>query len=141
MSNVATEIFQELLKQVKDNCEKIHKYVEDGNVPRPWMIPKKLEGIFDPLDIEGMKKGFDRSDPNNKYIEEIEKDKSVLAKCSSYRMQMCYIIMMERAFRARHASFVRCSIHSVARRKGQGKEQGVHIRGVLNWANDLGNAK
>ncbi len=137
----ATEIFQELLKKIKDDCDKIDKYLEKGGATRPWMIPKKLEDKFDPFDIQGMKKGFDRKEPNDKYIEEMKKEDGKLNKCSSYKFQICYVTMMERAFRARHSSFVRCTLHSAGRRKGQGKAQGVHIRGLINWANDLGNAK
>ena len=137
----ATTIFQELLKKIKDDCDKIDKYLENGGATRPWMIPKKLENNFDPFDIPGIKDGFDRQEPNDKYIEELEKEKGTINKCASYKFQICYVTLMERSFRSRHASFVRCTLHSAGRRKGQGKDRGVHVRGVLNWANDLGNAK
>ena len=123
--------FQKLINEISELCEKIHAYAIGGSAGRPWMVPKTMTtGIFD---IKNMVTPFERSGPNQTYEEEMDKgDTSKLGVCIGAKIQIDYLGMMERAFRSRHASPIRCYTHAASRRKAHGDPQGVHIESVLD---------
>jgi len=130
--------FQKLLQEVQSLCEKISEYMQgkSSSTGRPWMHPPEWNG--DVFDIEGMKESFDRKGPNDEYEAEMEKkSKGNIGVCMGDKVQMDYMGMMERSFRSRNASFIRCYVHSASRRKAHGLSEGVHTRGVLEYVTNL----
>ena len=128
--------FQKLINEISELCEKIHAYAIGGSAGRPWMVPTTL--TTDIFDIENMSKPFDRSGPNQQYEAEMDKgNASTVATCMGSKVQIDYLGMMERAFRARHASPIRCYTHAASRRKAHGDPQGVHVSGVLEFVTNL----
>ena len=132
----ADQNFQKLINEITELCEKIHAYAIGGSAGRPWMVPTTLTtGVFD---IKSMSTPFERSGPNQVYEAEMDKNAdSAVGVCMGSKVQIDYLGMMERSFRSRHASPIRCYTHAASRRKAHGDPQGVHIEGVLDFVTSL----
>lgn len=108
-----------------------------GNDIRTWQMPnptsKEGSWDYDLFNITGIKLPFSRKDPNKLYIRALLKGAPVgvdaqeakipigegrIADCMVEQIQIEYLSSLERAFRMRHASSIRCAFHSAARRKG-----------------------
>jgi len=140
--------FQKLITEISELCEKIHAYSVGGEDGRPWMIPSTAttgeidkDGKSVPIsifDIKNLSAAFERSGPNQKYEEEMSKgSESTVGVCMGAKVQIDYLGMMERAFRARNASPIRCYTHAASRRKAHGDPQGVHVNSVLEFVTNL----
>lgn len=116
-----------------------------GYGPRKWNIPEtsvqskhKDAGALDLLDIAGITAGFDRENIDTNYAELIQDgtDPGTCGDVISVKTQGDYIAIMERAFRARHATPVRCIAHAMGRRFGHSYDAGVFLGGVLKHVQD-----
>jgi hypothetical protein len=121
---------QEITGQAGDQADMVR-----GKGTRPWNRPGN---VSDPLDIEGITQGYDRSAIDTNYAELIASgdDPGTCGDAISLKTQGDYIAEMERGFRARHATPVRCIGHAMARRKGHSQDTGVFRGGVLQHVQD-----
>jgi hypothetical protein len=129
------ENFQKLLEKSCGDSEKIGTYLAEMMVSRDWMGPPTWDG--DVFDFGAIHEAFERKGQNEQYMELMVAAGAGLADTMPQKLQIDYIAMMERAFLARHSSPVRAMMHAAARRKGHGHAGGVHIGGVLQYAQDL----
>lgn len=106
-----------------------------GQGTRPWNRPDLAP---DPLDIPGITAAYDRSAIDANYGELIKSgtDAGTCGDVICVKTQGDYIAEMERGFRARHATPVRCIGHAMARRMGHSKSNGVFLGGVLKHVQD-----
>lgn len=116
---------------------------------RQWMLPTlgDAAGGAEPLwngnlfDISGIKNAFRRNDLNAQYDRAIttsgERDGGRLADRYVSKVQIDYLAAMERAFRARHGSYVRCSMHAAARKQGLGTEDVSSFTNVKDYLNQV----
>ena len=99
------------------------------SVQRLWMMPSLETWNGDLFNISGIGDAFCRDEFNAAYAEAVETAGTVaggrLADRYVSKVQLYYIAAMERAFRARHASSVRCNYHAAGRRRGHGGEFSV----------------
>ncbi len=94
---------------------------------RDWQIPG---GSAAPLDIVGMIPAFDRSAINANYRQALGEEDAgatigTAGDAIALKRQIDYVACLERAYRARHASAIRCRRHAQGRRAGHGHVQGV----------------
>ncbi len=84
---------------------------------RRWYIPPGWAG--DVLNIPGLNAAYDRSAINNLYIQVVSTNPlGRQGEAMVLKLQLDYIAALERGFRTRQASSVRCRIHAAARRNG-----------------------
>lgn len=128
------DTFVDLMRDLREDSEKLHQ-AEIGSGQRVWMAPANWMG--DPFDIPNQHlPAFDRTEINQNY-EELHTDKDGrVGGAASLKMQLDCTAVMERAFRSRHASSVRCQLHAAARHAGHGHTAGVFPR-VVDYAQDL----
>lgn len=102
---------------------------------RPWQTPPDWSG--DPLDVEGMADGFDRSEAGEVYGEALQSEEGSAGDAASMKLQSDYLATRERAYRLRHATPIRCALMAASRRAGHGDAgAGVFAR-VESFAQDL----
>jgi hypothetical protein len=106
-----------------------------GQGTRDWNRPDKAP---DPLDIKGITDAYNRDAIDTNYAELIKSstDAGTCGDVVCVKTQGDYIAEMERGFRARHATPVRCIGHAMARRMGHSKSNGVFLGGVLKHVQD-----
>ena len=106
---------------------------------RSWMTLSLNGWAGDPLDVGGISSAFDRDAINQQYAEMLNDpaDSGSLGSCLALKLQVDWLAMLERAFRARHATSVRCAVHSAARRKGHSSGGGVFAVGTLAYVQDI----
>lgn len=129
-----TRILEEI---VKINQETYDAVKSDGG-GRRWFLPPQGDWSGDVQDIAGMTNLFDRQDIETNY-EEIYQDAKApgtVGDVISLKMQSDYIACIERSFRARHATSVRCIALHMGRRKGHGDAESLFTTGVLKFAQD-----
>lgn len=109
-----------------------------GNAPvqkvgRSWMRPTANGWDGNPLTLTGtagIAAAFARDDLNAAYVKAVDTaaqaDGGRLVDRWVSKAQVDYLAAMERAFRARHATSARCTLHAAARRAGQGSSGGVY---------------
>ena len=91
-------------------------------------------------DIGSISTGFDRKQLNQLFASLIEDGNSpgTAGDAVGVKIQIDYVGALERAFRARHASPLRCLAHAAARREGHGHSAGIFsdASGVLCFVSD-----
>lgn len=95
-----------------------------------WMVPSNWGG--NPLDIPNLHlPAFDRTSINGAYLS--AQSNGTVGESSCMKLQLDYLSVMERAFRSRHATSVRCLMHTSARFTGQSSLQGIFgaVQGVI----------
>jgi len=95
----------------------------------------KNEWDGDTLDLENLGKPFDRKEISEDFLEAIKdaENPGVTGDLQVCQMQGDYLACMERAFRSRHATRCRHTMHAAARRYGHGHDAGVIRKGVLGY--------
>ena len=94
-------------------------------------------GVTDPLDVPGTTAGFDRAAINTNYGQVIGSAAAgTIGDVVALKVQVDYVAVVERAFRARHCTPVRLLGFAAARRRGHGNGAGVLVAGVLGFAQD-----
>lgn len=106
---------------------------------RKWHYPPLNTWSGNPLDITGTTNAFLRTNLNQEYVDAINDidQQSTVGDGMVLKLQIDYIAALERAFRTRHASSVRCKIHAAARRRGMGDSGGVFSGNVVLWLTRL----
>lgn len=108
-----------------------------GSGGRPWNVPEAL-AERDLLDVPGLHDdAFHRDELNINYADVVRSANApgTAADAMALKMQVDYTAQEERAFRARHASVVRCLVHAHGRLDGHGKN-GV-FQAVQQQAEDV----
>ena len=99
---------------------------------RRWHIVDKGEWDGDLFDLSGISKAFSREE-NEEDVANSIKDGANPGTSGDLIvsvMQGDYLAAQERAFRLRHQTTVRSSMHAAARRMGHGHDKGIFKRGV-----------
>jgi hypothetical protein len=127
---VFTTNLQDLATEAYEQSEMIR-----GSGFRSWNRPDKAK---DPLDIKGITDAYNRQDIDANYAELLKSgdDPGTCGDVICVKTQGDYIAIMERGFRARHATPVRCIGHAMARRRGHSMDAGVFQGGVLKHVQD-----
>lgn len=113
-------VFTDRLRDINTRAKQLQN-AHQGQHQRPWMVPEELESSI--LDVENLHQPvFDRTDINDQY-EQVTKDPKTAGTVGdviSLKLQMDYVAMEERAFRARHTTLCRAMCLAHGRRYGQG---------------------
>lgn len=127
--------FTEALTDLASQATDISKGIR-GTGQRAWQYPSSLEES--PLAIDKLDTGFDREEINTNYEETIADGASpgTVGDVVALKTQGDYLAVMERAFRARHATPVRCLAHAAGRRKGHGHAKGIFQGGLVTYIQD-----
>ena len=98
---------------------------------RTWYVPPLNEWSGDPLDLINMKSAFDRTAINTLYVQVVSNtdQDGRIGEAMLLKLQLDYIAALERSYRTRHASSVRCRIHAAARRAGHASSGGLFDTG------------
>ena len=128
------DIFQNNLEDLTEQGGQQADAIRDATA-RPWNRPTDLD---DPLDIAGVTDSFDRDEIDTNFGELIQDptDPGTCGDVISVKTQGDYVAEMERGFRARHATPVRCIGHAGGRRWGHSQQPGVFLGGVLKHVQD-----
>jgi len=108
---------------------------------RKWNQPGIVMGWSgDQLDITGMNLAFDRKDLNAMHNDIIstagQSNGGRIADSMLAKRQADYMACEERAYRLRHATSVRCSVHSAAREIAHGMDSGIYYHNILGFMQD-----
>jgi hypothetical protein len=94
------------------------------------MIPSRA-GTFSPTSIASLGTAFNRQALNQDYAQQMSgSGKSTVGDTIRAGLQINYLAMLERAFRERHKTDVRCQMHVTGRRIAHGLAGGVHTGSV-----------
>lgn len=129
--------FLDQVKAAKRNATVLDLATTAG-AQREWALLSRGNWNGDTLDIPDTTKAFDRDVINQDYelMMSDAQNPGSLGSCISLKMQVDWLAALERAFRTRHATIVRSSVHAIARRRGHGSAEGVFLGGVLRYAQD-----
>jgi hypothetical protein len=97
---------------------------------RPYTRDSSLDGR-DLLHVPSLHdNGYDRNEINTNYdqVTQSAKDPGTAGDAASLKLQASYNATEERAFRARHATIIRCTVHAHARLQGHGNSVGIFGR-------------
>lgn len=106
---------------------------------RTWSKPPRNGWSGDPLDVQGMDSAYDRADLNARYGTALL-DKAAAGTtgdCAAAKVQIDWLAAKERAYKTRHATRIRCTAHSAARKRGHGDGAGVFLGSVLGFVQTL----
>lgn len=134
------EVFSKRLADLRTQSAECAQFMLAGQ-PRAWMVPTDWEtGPFNIAAIHTP--SFDRTQINENYIQVHAGADSggAVGDAAAIRLQLDYVAILERGFRSRHASRVRCLAHGAARLAGHGHSGGAygfaqnHVAGMLKAA-------
>jgi len=110
-----------------------------GTTQRVWQTPPANGWSGNTADIAGLVKPFDRSQLVAKYANVIAdgSDPGTVADLIALSTQIQYVAAMERGYRARIASPIRCLITSLGRRIGHGDPAGIFVGSVQGYVQDV----
>lgn len=130
-------VFSGLVAALADSSKAIGD-AATGAGPREWQSPPARGWSGDLTDPAGMVKPFDRDDLNDAYTKVVSDSQSpgTVGDVVALVTQIGYVGTMERSYRARHASPVRCLIVAAGRRRGHGHPAGVLKGAVLGHVTD-----
>lgn len=108
---------------------------QTGQGQRAWMVPSTWQG--NPLDVPQLHNpAFDRAGINASYQNVHTSAGGSVGAAGSLKLQLDFLSVMERAFRSRHATGIRCLMHASARHAGHSHSQGV-FASVRRVAQDI----
>jgi len=89
----------------------------------------------DVFNIKDMSKPWDRKELEEDVIKSIKDgdNPGVVGDLISSVTQGDWLATQERAFRARHQTKIRSSMHAAARRRGHGHASGLFLKGLVNY--------
>ena len=89
----------------------------------------------DVFDLAGMAKPWERKENEEDVIKSIKDGTKpgVVGDLISSTLQGDWLATQERAFRARHQTKIRASMHAASRRRGHGHPSGLFLKGVINY--------
>ena len=131
-------VLQQLLEDWRYFGDRIARQTfGDATYPRRYMLPSDKKGWDgDPTKIEDLKKPFVRDTVNAAATDAYTGGGSI-GTASGSSLQISYLGMLERAFRARHMTPVRAFIHSAGRRHAHGDTEGLLTGVTLNYIQDM----
>jgi hypothetical protein len=109
---------------------------------RKWYNPPADGWSGDPQDIEGLNKAFDRDNLNTLYKQVVtdRHQRGRQGDAMFLKLQIDYLSALERAYRTRQASSVRCKIHAARRCRGHSSDGGLYDTGggqIVIWLQRL----
>ena len=115
--------FKKQMDALKLHAEKSAKALENVD-QSDWMIPDRNEWDGDLFQISEMRKPFDRQEHYDDFVTVLSsaKDPGTVADLAAIQLQGDWLAAMERAFRERHKSHVRCAVQASARQHGHDKK-------------------
>ena len=118
---------------------KNHDQAAQGQEQRKWTQIDKNGWSGKLTDLEGLSKAFDREENALDYQDAIKDPEApgTVGDLSVAQLQGDYLACQERAFRARHMSTVRATLHAAGRRRGHGHARGVLTRSTLYYLEEL----
>lgn len=129
--------FQRLITMLASQAKK-QATAAGSSGARVWQIPDELRTAL--TDVAAISTGFDRKKLNQLFASLIEDGGSpgTAGDAVGVKIQVDYVGALERAFRARHASPLRCLAHAAGRREGHGHTAGIFsdAAGVLCFVNE-----
>lgn len=132
------EVFTSTLDAIVEANRAAYEGAEAGG-GRKWFAPPTNEGWDgNPQDIPGLATAFDRQEIETNY-EEVFQDPSnvgTVGDVISLKTQSDYVACVERAYRSRHATSVRCIAHHLGRRRGHGDAESLFNAGITKFAQD-----
>lgn len=117
--------FQKRITQLEERAKKISEKFKSLQGPIPWNVPDELKDK-ELLDVPGLHgPAWDRNGINELYSNKILagplKEGGTTGDLIAMKWQADFMATEERAFRTRHASFVRCAAFMHGRLDGHGK--------------------
>ena len=145
---MSDHIVEQLDEAFLDHLQALADYTTAGfgatclEAQRQWYMPPLNGWSGNPLDIPETTLAFDRDALNAVYIAVVSDDaqRGRIGAASVLKLQIDYIAALERSFRTRHATSVRCRIHAGGRRRGHGASGGLFDTGNGNialWLNRM----
>lgn len=117
--------FEERIKELEKKAKNFSEHFRNHTKYREWHTPKEVTDLLDVPSIDNPT--WDRNNINELYSEKIvgqAGDKAgSFGDAQAMKWQADFMTVEERAFRTRHASFVRCASLAHGRLDGHGKEQ------------------
>lgn len=131
-------VFKEHVEQLQADADNVAKSAL-GLAQRQWQILPLRGWEGNPLDVPGIGQKFDRSEIHENYTGCLAdpEEAGSSGDTQALVLQNDWVAMQERAFRARHATSVRCAVHSAGRRSGHAHDKGVIRTGVLKYIEDV----
>lgn len=124
-------VFSSRITDLEQKAQKIADAFRNSSYAE-WHVP---DDVQDPLDVPGLDKAWARNSISQQYDKIVgtqgEGSGSVGA-AQALKLQADFLAVEERAFRTRHASFVRCAAMAHGRLDGHGKQG----RGVFSFIKD-----
>jgi hypothetical protein len=114
--------FREQVKAHVESGENLYKSII-SNEQRRWCMGSVGNWDGSIFKIKEMGGAFDRNAINQGYEEALTKPGTV-ADAMATKHQSDWLAMLERAFRTRHATSIRCEVHAAGRKKGHGHKAG-----------------
>ena len=133
--------FEQRVQDLEQKAQKISSSFKNQSYSE-WHIPEQVQ---DPLDVPGLDKAWTRNSVNQEYerIVGTQADGAgAVGAAQAMKIQADFLAVEERAFRTRHASFVRCAAMAHGRLNGHSKSgKGVFsfLKQGLQSQIDLGN--
>lgn len=125
---VVDDKFKERIKQLEEQAKKMAEYYRElSSKPRPWNTPKELKDR-ELMDVPSLHNPcWDRNKINETYSEQVlsgpGKSGGTTGDLIAMKWQADFMATEERAFRMRHASYVRCAALMHGRLNGHGREK------------------
>lgn len=107
-----------------------------GFTLRHWMLGDLTLWNGEPLEVQSISSAFDRTEAANIYMNSLRSPLGSVGDAASAKLQSDHLAVMERSFRVRHATPVRCAAYAAARRTGQSHSRG-RIGRVQTFAQDM----
>jgi hypothetical protein len=117
--------FEKRIEELEKKAKNFSEHFRNHTKFREWHMPKEVK---DPLDVPSLDNpAWDRNNINQKYSEEIVgqygDSAGSMGDAQAMKWQADFMAVEERAFRARHASMIRCASHAHGRLDGHGREK------------------
>lgn len=123
--------FSKRISDLEQKAQKISSAFRNQSYME-WHMPDEVQ---DPLDVPSLDKAWARNSINQEYDKLVGKQADAsgsVGGAAAMKMQADFLAVEERAFRTRHASFVRCAAMAHGRLDGHGKTS----RGIFSFIKD-----
>lgn len=104
---------------------------------RAWFLGDETAWSGDPLDVAAISDAFSRESVGSNYASALSSTTGSLGDAMSAKLQSDKLAAMERAFRMRHASPIRSTLHAASRRMGHGNAADGVVARMATMAQDL----
>ena len=108
----------------------------NGRRARPWQAPEPAGWDGDHDDPDGITPPFDRAALVDEYAR-VAANGGTIGASGAVATQVSWVGACERAYRARHASPLRCMAVASSRRWGHGRPRGVLLGGTIAHVQSL----